>query len=126
MRSLRRYFHRIATCAVTLATATAVHGAIIINEFQYDDSGTDDREFVELYNNARHRYFRWCWPPAIPPRPTPTSRPPAGFPPRRCLLPAIGVVGHPGVEAPNLVVLPSQRRRWKTTTKHSEPATRAA
>jgi hypothetical protein len=25
-------------------------GAIIINEFVYDDSGTDDREFVELFN----------------------------------------------------------------------------
>ncbi|MBL8899901.1 MAG: CHRD domain-containing protein [Planctomycetes bacterium] len=25
---------------------------IVINEFQYDDSGTDDREFVELYNRT--------------------------------------------------------------------------
>ena len=25
---------------------------VVINEFQYDDSGTDDREFVELYNRS--------------------------------------------------------------------------
>lgn len=27
-------------------------GAVVINEFSYDDTGTDDREFVELYNRS--------------------------------------------------------------------------
>jgi len=34
-----------------VATLCAVSGAqVVINEIQYDDAGTDDREFVELYN----------------------------------------------------------------------------
>ncbi|MCB9880378.1 MAG: CHRD domain-containing protein [Planctomycetes bacterium] len=28
-------------------------GSIVINEFSYDDSGTDDREYVELYNPTK-------------------------------------------------------------------------
>ena len=28
------------------------HADVVINEFQYDDTSTDDREFVELYNNG--------------------------------------------------------------------------
>ncbi|HEY3243748.1 MAG TPA: lamin tail domain-containing protein, partial [Phycisphaerae bacterium] len=31
-------------------TSPAAPPTVVINEFQYDDSGTDDREFVELYN----------------------------------------------------------------------------
>jgi hypothetical protein len=36
-----------ALCAVGLAMAQP---RIVINEFAYDDTGTDDVEFVELYN----------------------------------------------------------------------------
>jgi hypothetical protein len=39
----------LAACLSTAATAPA---AIIINEFVYDDNSTDNREFVELYNNG--------------------------------------------------------------------------
>ena len=35
--------------AATLAQSPS---GVVINEFQYDDSGTDDREFVELYNGS--------------------------------------------------------------------------
>ena len=41
-------------CIVALVAAVSVHPAgaqVVINEFQYDDTGTsDDREFIELYN----------------------------------------------------------------------------
>ncbi len=41
-----------AVLAVTLLTL-GVQAAIVINEFQYDDTGTaDDREFVELFNTG--------------------------------------------------------------------------
>ncbi|HEX2474143.1 MAG TPA: lamin tail domain-containing protein [Lacipirellulaceae bacterium] len=40
-----------AICAILLSRQTAC-AAIIINEVVYDDGGTDDREFVELYNNG--------------------------------------------------------------------------
>lgn len=40
-----------ALCGLALLFAPAMaRASIIINEFQYDDGGTDDREFVELYN----------------------------------------------------------------------------
>jgi hypothetical protein len=35
-----------------LAMPVWAQGGVVINEFQYDDSGTDDREFVELYNSS--------------------------------------------------------------------------
>ena len=40
-----------AACAGVLFSA-AGRAAIIINEFAYDDGSTDDREFVELYNDG--------------------------------------------------------------------------
>lgn len=40
-----------AICAILFAPH-AVCAAIIINEFVYDDNGTDDREYVELYNSG--------------------------------------------------------------------------
>jgi hypothetical protein len=40
-----------AICAILISRQTAC-AAIIINEVVYDDGGTDDREFVELYNNG--------------------------------------------------------------------------
>src|SRR5688500_10925062 len=40
-----------AICAI-LSSWNAACAAIIINEVVYDDGGTDDREFVELYNNG--------------------------------------------------------------------------
>jgi hypothetical protein len=41
---------RIALLSLALAAFTALPAQVVINEFVYDDSGTDDREFVELYN----------------------------------------------------------------------------
>ena len=38
--------------AVSWATSHTASGEVVINEFQYDDTGTDDREFVELYNSG--------------------------------------------------------------------------
>jgi hypothetical protein len=35
---------------VLAAAVAPVSAQVVINEFAYDDSGTDDREFVELYN----------------------------------------------------------------------------
>ncbi len=52
MKSMHWPLKLTAACAVLLGTASAGHGALIINEFQYDDSSTDDREFVELYNSG--------------------------------------------------------------------------
>ncbi|MBK8097229.1 MAG: lamin tail domain-containing protein [Planctomycetes bacterium] len=34
------------------ATAANAQAPIVINEFQYDDTGTDDREFIELFNTT--------------------------------------------------------------------------
>ena len=40
-----------ALCAVGLFTVP-VRAAIIVNEVVYDDAGTDDREYVEIYNSG--------------------------------------------------------------------------
>lgn len=41
----------VAATAFSLLAATHSYGqSVVINEFVYDDGGTDDREFVELYN----------------------------------------------------------------------------
>lgn len=39
-------------CACLLMPKLAFSGPIVINEVAYDDTGTDDREFVELYNGG--------------------------------------------------------------------------
>jgi hypothetical protein len=51
--------NRISWYAIFCAVLSAVMGApqfsraaIIVNEFVYDDNGTDDREYVELYNSG--------------------------------------------------------------------------
>jgi hypothetical protein len=47
-----RWFTTCAlVCGLLLAPSMA-RAAIIINEFAYDDTGGDDREFVELHNNG--------------------------------------------------------------------------
>ena len=44
---------RFATAlALSVAVGANASGALLINEFQYDDGGTDDREYVELYNSG--------------------------------------------------------------------------
>lgn len=48
---MRRIMNCAAICALFFAPAAA-HAAVIINEIAYDDTGTDNREFVELYNNG--------------------------------------------------------------------------
>ena len=49
---MKRVHPLLATaCAAALSLAPLASGQVVINEFQYDDTGTtDDREFVELYN----------------------------------------------------------------------------
>src|SRR5688572_23944930 len=42
----------LAACASVFAVAPFANGAVVINEFLYDDGSTDDREFIELYNNG--------------------------------------------------------------------------
>lgn len=42
----------VTTLALSLAVTASASGALVINEFQYDDGGTDDREYVELYNSG--------------------------------------------------------------------------
>ena len=50
---LLNWTSRIATSlALTFAIGANASGALLINEFQYDDSSTDDREYVELYNSG--------------------------------------------------------------------------
>lgn len=42
---------RLTPLAAALClTPSVLHAQVVINEFQYDDTGTDDREYVELYN----------------------------------------------------------------------------
>ena len=36
--------------SIAIAVGTGVHLRVVINELAYDDSGADDREFIELYN----------------------------------------------------------------------------
>jgi hypothetical protein len=48
---MRRFTACAIACGLLFAPSMA-RAAIIINELTYDDGGTDDREFVELYNNG--------------------------------------------------------------------------
>jgi len=41
---------KIVAAVLVLAWALSAYGQVVINEFSYDDSSTDDAEFVELYN----------------------------------------------------------------------------
>jgi len=41
----------IVVC-IGLVLASSSHAEVVINEFAYDDSGTDTHEYVELYNNG--------------------------------------------------------------------------
>jgi hypothetical protein len=42
----------LASLAAALTLSSVASAAVIINEVLYDDVGTDDREYVELYNNG--------------------------------------------------------------------------
>jgi hypothetical protein len=46
---MKKLLFSLATSVCTLFTLNA---QVVINEFAYDDSGTDDREFVELFNSG--------------------------------------------------------------------------
>ncbi len=60
----------VAACAGVLAISRLATGQVVINEFMYDDTGTDDREFVELYNSGTAPVSIGGW--------TLTGRDPAG------------------------------------------------
>jgi hypothetical protein len=48
---MSKRFILASACAGVVALASASYGQVVINEFQYDDTGTaDDREFIELFN----------------------------------------------------------------------------
>src|SRR5688572_30538268 len=42
----------ILAAATVCALASFARADVLINEFQYDDTSTDDREFVELFNSG--------------------------------------------------------------------------
>lgn len=42
----------LAGLFVALLMSSLANAQVVINEFQYDDGGTDDREFVELFNSG--------------------------------------------------------------------------
>ena len=44
--------HLCGCILILFAACCDLHAAVVINEVVYDDGGTDDREFVELYNNG--------------------------------------------------------------------------
>ena len=41
---------KLILCGAIAALPSLASAQVVINEFQYDDESTDDREFVELYN----------------------------------------------------------------------------
>ena len=48
---MKRKLLPVVLLSVTLQIpSTSGFAQVVINEFQYDDDSTDDREFVELYN----------------------------------------------------------------------------
>jgi hypothetical protein len=49
---MSKRFMLASACAGVLALAPAAFAQVVINEFQYDDTSTDDREFIELYNSS--------------------------------------------------------------------------
>ncbi len=50
MKTFRLMFCMAAFVGAMLAQGPTIATHVVINEFSYDDEGTDDREFVELYN----------------------------------------------------------------------------
>ena len=48
----RRHALLAAACAGVVGFSSVASAAVVINEFQYDDSSTDTLEFVELYNSG--------------------------------------------------------------------------
>ena len=51
---MRIHIHLMATVVglAALGAAPSSFAQLVINEYVYDDQGTDDREFVELYNSS--------------------------------------------------------------------------
>jgi hypothetical protein len=39
-------------CTIGMATATSTHSAVVINEIDYDQPGSDTAEFIELFNSS--------------------------------------------------------------------------
>ena len=48
----KKFLRLLLVVLVSWCFSTAVSAAIVINEFDYDQPGTDDAEFVELFNNG--------------------------------------------------------------------------
>ena len=48
---MQRLIYGAAVCAI-LVNPTLLPAAVVINEVVYDDGGTDDREYVELFNTG--------------------------------------------------------------------------
>ena len=47
-----RFFDALKVAAVLMLFPALSYAAIVINEFDYDQPGTDDAEFIELYNSG--------------------------------------------------------------------------
>lgn len=102
-----RQFCRCAAIFAALFTPHMAQAAVIINELVYDDGGTDDREYIELFNNGPSAVDISNWTV----RNSDTVAPPgdnnADFTiPAATSLPAGGyyVIGLTGVQNVNLVV----------------------
>jgi hypothetical protein len=50
MHQRNQHPRTLASLVALASCVSTIQAQVVINEFQYDDSGTDDREFVELYN----------------------------------------------------------------------------
>jgi Lamin Tail Domain len=78
---------------------------VVINEFQYDDAGTDDREFIELYNNGAVAVDISGWTVAGRDNVPSTSAPVATIPAATILAPGgYYVIGQTGVPNVNLTI----------------------
>ena len=43
---------KLISAIITAGFTTSANAAIVINEFDYDQPGTDNAEFIELFNNG--------------------------------------------------------------------------
>ena len=103
---------------------TRQRAAVIINEFVYDDNGTDDREFVELYNNGVAAVDISGWTVIGPRRPRQSTHR-QRFPPPQVLPPgAYYVLSNTGVLNSNQTVAGRfSRERYR---EHRTSRSRAA
>lgn len=106
-----------ALCLALLAPQNP--GDVVINELVYSDTGTDDREFVELYNNTNQtiNLSNWvleAWDGVLP-----DDNPDYTIPPGNSIAPGgFFVMGAPGVPNVNLVLgSPPHTNLWEDSNE---------